>query len=177
MNRISSIARRALALLVLCTTGVAAQDVYRAAPGTWLDDAGQPYRLASLYGSPVVITMAYGACRRICSTSLRMLEQLQAIADTRHVALDFVIVGLDPRSDRPSDWAAYRAEHGINRPNWHFLSGNDTQTRRLATKLGVRYWRYGDHTLHDLRIVLLSGRAEPLRSVEAFDADLQALLP
>lgn len=178
MNRIRRIARQALAaVLVLAASAVAAQDLYRAAPGTWLDESGQAFQLDSLYGAPAVITMAYGACRRICSSSLRMLEQLQAMADARHVTLQFVVVGLDPRSDRPADWAAYRTEHRLDRPNWHFLTGSEAQTRRLAASLRVRYWRYGDHTLHDLRIVLLSDRAAPLRSVEAFDADLQALLP
>jgi protein SCO1/2 len=179
MSRVTCIARQALAalLVLLLAAPVPAHDLYRAAPGTWLDDAGQSYRLESLYGAPAVFTMAYGACRRICSSSLHMLEQLQAMADARGVSLQFVVVGLDPHSDRPSDWAAFRAEHRLNRPNWHFLSGSELQTRRLATQLGVRYWRYGDHTLHDLRIVLLSERAEPLRSVQAFDADLETLLP
>lgn len=178
MSRPDRIARRALALLAgLIASVCAAQDVYRAAPEPWLDDTEHTFRLESLYGTPAVVTMAYGACRRVCSSSLRMMERLQVLADARHLALSFVVVGLDPRSDRPSDWAAFRAEHRLDRPNWHFLSGNDAQTRRLAASLGVRYWRYGDHTLHDLRIVLLSERAAPLRRIEAFDADLEALLP
>jgi protein SCO1 len=167
-------------LMVLVAAGwlglASAQDMYRGG-GHWLDDQGRPYQLESLYGTPTVITMAYGACRRVCSTSLRILEQAQALADSRHLSVNFVVVGLDPQADRPEDWAAFRAEHKLARANWQFLSGDEVSTRQLARRLGVRYWRYGEHTLHDLRIVLLSQQGLALRSVEAFDQDVQTLLP
>jgi cytochrome oxidase Cu insertion factor (SCO1/SenC/PrrC family) len=121
--------------------------------------------------------MAYGACRRVCSTSLRMMEQVQALADARHVRLNFVVVGLDPKADTPADWAAYRADRRLTRSNWRFLSGDEASTRLFARRLGVRYWRYGEHTLHDLRIVLLSDTGQPLRSITSFDDSLEMLLP
>jgi hypothetical protein len=43
--------------------------------------------------------------------------------------------------------------------------------------LGVHYWRYGEHTMHDFRIVLLSPQGQVLRAINAFDEDLAALLP
>jgi protein SCO1 len=153
-----------------------AQDVYRI-DGRWLDDRSHAYALRSLRGTPSVVTMAYGACRRICSTSLRMLERLQALADERHVALNFVVLGLDPIQDRPADWAAYRAERKLQRANWQFLSGDANSVRQTANLLGVHYWRYGEHTLHDFRIVLLSADGRLLRSMDRFDQDLAGLLP
>jgi cytochrome oxidase Cu insertion factor (SCO1/SenC/PrrC family) len=154
----------------------AARDMLQAA-GQWLDDQGQPYHLEALYGAPTVITMAYGACRRVCSTSMRMMEEVQRLADARHLALNFVVIGLDPLADRPEDWAQLRAERHLERPNWHFLTGDEASIRQLARRLGVRYWRYGEHTLHDLRIVLLSAQAQPLKSIDAFDQAAETLLP
>jgi cytochrome oxidase Cu insertion factor (SCO1/SenC/PrrC family) len=169
---------RLLALVVsgLWLSAAAAQDIYRPG-GQWRDDSGHPFKLESLYGTPTVMTMAYGACRRVCSSSLRMMEQVQALADARHIQLNFVVVGLDPEADKPADWAAYRADHRLQRPNWQFLSGDEASTRQLARRLGVRYWRYGEHTLHDLRIVLLSETAQPLRRIDAFDDSIDTLLP
>jgi cytochrome oxidase Cu insertion factor (SCO1/SenC/PrrC family) len=166
----------ALVVFALWLGGAAAQDMYRPA-GRWQDDGGQPFKLESLYGTPTVVTMAYGACRRVCSTSLRIMEQLQARADARHMRLNFVVVGLDPEADKPADWAAYRADHRLTRPNWQLLTGDDASIRQLARRLGVRYWRYGEHTLHDLRIVLLSESAQPLRQIASFDDGLDTLLP
>jgi protein SCO1 len=153
-----------------------AQSLYQT-EGRWLDDQSRSYRLEQLRGTPTVVTMAYGACRRVCSTSLRVLERLQALADERHTPINIVVVGLDPGQDRPSDWAEYRAERKLRRPNWQFLSGDEASTQRLAARLGVRYWRYGEHTMHDFRIVLLSHEGVPLRIMDKFDQELALLLP
>jgi protein SCO1/2 len=165
------------ALVLFAGLGSAcAQDIYRTG-GRWLDDQARVYRLEELRGTPTVVTMAYGACRRVCSTSLRVLERLQALADERHTTVNIVVVGLDPGQDRPADWAEYRAERKLNRPNWQFLSGDEASTRHLASRLGVRYWRYGEHTMHDFRIVLLSAQGLTVRSMDQFDQELALLLP
>jgi cytochrome oxidase Cu insertion factor (SCO1/SenC/PrrC family) len=154
----------------------AAQDVY-AMPLRWQDDHGHAFELASLAGTSAVMTLAYGACRRICSTALRTMEQLQGLADARRVTLDFVVVGLDPAADKPADWAAFRQDRQLNRANWHFLTGDDATVRRLATRLGVNYWRTGEHLMHDFRIVLLGPDGRLLRGIDTFDAPVQSLLP
>jgi cytochrome oxidase Cu insertion factor (SCO1/SenC/PrrC family) len=175
--RIASRARLlALVVSVSWLAVATAQDIYRPA-GQWRDDKGRPFKLETLYGTPTVITMAYGACRRVCSTSLRMMEEVQGLADARGIRLNFVVVGLDPEADKPEDWAAYRADRHLTRPNWQFLSGDEVSTRQLARRLGVRYWRYGEHTLHDLRVVLLSESAQPVRRIASFDDRLDTLLP
>ncbi len=153
-----------------------AQDLYRT-EGRWLDDQSHSFRLEQLRGTPTVVTMAYGACRRVCSTSLRVLEQLQALADERHATINVVVIGLDPSQDRPADWAGYRAARKLNRANWQFLSGDEASTRRIANRLGVRYWRYGEHTMHDFKVVLLSAEGAPVRSIDSFDQELAVLLP
>jgi protein SCO1 len=153
-----------------------AQDVYRT-PDAWLDDQARSFRFAELRGTPTIVTMAYGACRRVCSTSLRVLEQLQAAADERSVALNFVVVGLDSSQDKPADWAQYRLDRRLNRSNWRFLSGDEASTRRLADRLGFHYWRYGEHTMHDFRVLLLAPDGQVVRSLERFDQSVTTLLP
>lgn len=166
----------ALLLGWLWSLGALGQDIFRQ-PGRWLDDQQQPFELSALRGQATVMTMAYGACRRICATSLRAMEQIQKLADDRRLNLNFVVVGLDPTVDRPSDWAQLRAERGLVRGNWRFLSGDEASTRRLARSLGIQYWRYGEHTLHDFRIVLLSPDGRPARQLDAVDQPVAALLP
>jgi cytochrome oxidase Cu insertion factor (SCO1/SenC/PrrC family) len=165
-----------LALPWLASGARAADSFYRAEPG-WIDDGGRPFDLSRLKGGWTVATMAYGACRRICSTSLRLLQQLQALADGQHVPLNFVVMGLDPPQDKPADWAAFRADHRLQRGNWAFLSADAGATHRMADRLGIQYWRYGDHTMHDFRIVLMSPQGEVVRTMVAFDQPLSMLLP
>lgn len=164
--------------LLLCNgVGAAvAQDLYRT-QGRWSDDQAGPFQLESLRGSFTVLTMAYGACRRICSTSVRLMQSVQALADERRLSLNFVVVGLDPDQDKPEDWADFRAGRKLMRSNWNFLSGDAPSTRQLAAMLGVRYWRYGEHTMHDFKVVLLSPEGRLVRSLDAFDQSVLLLLP
>jgi cytochrome oxidase Cu insertion factor (SCO1/SenC/PrrC family) len=133
-----------------CTAGVL--DV----GGVWLDDSGKAVLLSGWLGRYTVLTMSTGACRQICSTTLRRMEELQAVADQRHLRVDFVVIGLDPRNDTPKAWRDYRARRKAVRENWHFVSGDDDHTRRVAGMLGISYWFYDEHLLHDFKIVLIA---------------------
>ena len=164
--------------IVLCAANAtaSAQGVFSGS-GPWLDDANRSFRVESLRGSRTVVSMAYGACRRVCSASLRVLEQLQARADARGETLNFVVIGLDPSQDRPADWAAYRAERKLLRPNWQFLSGDTQSTAHIARRLGVNYWHYGEHVMHDFRIVMVSGQGRIVATMTTPDQALATLLP
>jgi cytochrome oxidase Cu insertion factor (SCO1/SenC/PrrC family) len=148
-----------------------------ALPGRWLDDQGR--ELVSFGGEApptMVVTMAYGSCRRVCSSVLRTMKKLQLEADRRQLALPFVVVGLDPQQDRPADWASFRRDHGLHRANWYFLSGSAQDTQRLAARLDLRYWRYGEHIVHDYRIALVAADGRVLRQLVRPDQDPAMLL-
>ena len=153
-----------------------AQEVYRV-PGPWVDDRARHFEWPTLRGKITVLTMAYGACRQVCSTSLRVMQDLQGLADKRGLAVNFVVVGLDGSQDAPQDWADFRASRKLTRANWHFVTGSPAGTRQLAGALGLRYWRYGEHTVHDFKIVTLSEQGQMLRSIAKFGDDAAALLP
>jgi cytochrome oxidase Cu insertion factor (SCO1/SenC/PrrC family) len=153
-----------------------AQGLY-SMPGPWVDEANRPYALEVLGGTFTIATMAYGSCRKVCSTSTRLVKELHELAVKRRLNVNFVVFGLDPQQDRPSDWAALRSEQGMEFENLHFLTGSEAATQRAARSLGIRYWRYGDHVMHDFRIVLLSPEGRVVSSVEHFDDNLAVLMP
>jgi cytochrome oxidase Cu insertion factor (SCO1/SenC/PrrC family) len=165
----------AIALLG-CVPIAHAQGVY-SVRGPWLDEQSHMFALESLRGSYTVITMAYGACRRVCSSSLKAVRELAALAAERHVELNMLVVGLDPVQDRPSDWAELRADQKLWFHNLEFLSGNESSTRAMAQSIGTKYWRYGEHTMHDFRIVLVSPEGRVVKSMDRFDQSVSALLP
>ncbi len=157
----------ALALACPATSGAGIVDV----PGEWVDDSGASVSLAQWRGRYTVVTMLVGDCTKVCSTTLRRLDELQAIADRRRLAVDFVVFSLDPKSDTPQAWREYRAAHRLARGNWHFLGGSEAATRRVAKLLGVAYWRYDEHVLHDYNIALLGPDGEVRRSLAWTDDD------
>src|SRR5262245_13810799 len=123
--------------------------------GAWVDDSGKSVALSRWEGRYTVLTMSTGACQKVCSTTLRRMEELQAVADRRHLRVEFLVIGLDPKNDTPKAWREYRAHRKLARENWHFLSGDDDRTRSVARMLGISYWFYDEHVLHDFKIVLL----------------------
>lgn len=170
------VARLTSLLFAAAATTAAAQGVY-GVPGPWVDDASTAFALRSLTGTYTVATMAYGACQKVCSTTVRRVEELHGLAEQRHVSLNFVVFGLDPSEDKPSDWAAFRIQRKLAFGNLQFLSGSPRATQQIASALGVHYWRYGDHTMHDFRMVLVSPAGQIVRSIDHFDDDIARLLP
>lgn len=142
----------------------------------FVDDRGVARALAEWQGRAVVMTMAYGACRNVCSSTLRTLEELQAEADRKGVAIEIVVASLDPGEDTPQAWAQYRKSRKLARANWSFLSGNPGDTRRLARFLGLRFWSYDEHLMHDFRIVRLGPDGSIAASLDWDHRDPSSLL-
>ncbi len=156
---------RAIALAVLASWALACAAGVLQIGGRWLDDDGRAVSLADWRGRYSVLTMSVGGCRKICTTTLRRMEELQAIADQRGLQLDFLVVSIDPKSDTPQAWREYRGLRGLNRANWHFLGGSEDDTRRLANALGISYWFYDEHPLHDFKIALVGPDGEIRRTL------------
>jgi protein SCO1/2 len=119
----------------------------------WLDDRGQAFDLRILEGHPVVLTMAYASCHRICRTSIERLQRMQRELDERGRSAEFVIIGYDPENDDPAAWHQYRATRHLTRRNWHFLTGTRAAVEQTARRLGFGFWKYDQHVMHGLRIV------------------------
>jgi len=142
----------------------------------FVDDHGAQRALSEWRGRPLVIAMAYGACRSICSTTLRTLEELQAAADRRGEALAFVVVSIDPAEDTPQAWADYRRGRHLDRANWSFLSGTPAATRVLARFLGVRFWRYDEHVMHDFKLLRLDADGTIAATLDWHHRSIETLL-
>jgi cytochrome oxidase Cu insertion factor (SCO1/SenC/PrrC family) len=171
------LARRSLALVLIATafwSAACAAGVLDAG-GEWRDDAGKRVSLSEWRGRYTVLTMSTGACRKICSTTLRRMEELQAIADRRALRVDFLVIGLDPLSDTPKAWREYRLQRKLGRGNWRFVTGKEEDTRRVASELGISYWFYDEHLLHDFKIVLIEPDGD-IRRALAWSDDRPELL-
>ena len=142
----------------------------------WLDEDGRPALLSQWESRPTVVAMEYSACRFTCSIYWRRLVQVQAEADRLGLALEFVILSIDPEHDTPAAWRAYREARDLHRANWHFLTGSRSMTTRAATLLGVHWWYDEDHLMHDFRIVRLDAHGVPGAAVSNYDESVAPLL-
>jgi protein SCO1/2 len=127
-------------------------------PWTWTEDSGRQVSLSAWRGQLVFLSMAYSSCRNTCAMTFHTLDLLQSRLDRDGRVAQMVVVSYDPKNDTAAAWAAFRRRRHLERPNWHFLSGDPQTTRRLARALGLGdFWSADKHVLHDFRIVLLDG--------------------
>ena len=134
-------------------------------PLKWRDDQGATVSLDQYRGQPVLLTMAYSTCRRTCSYALRRLDELQREAAQAGQALQIVVVSYDTVNDGPKSWSDYRSKHDYVHADWHFLTGSDAATRRLAATLDFPYWTMDDHIVHDFKILLIDPQGKVEREL------------
>lgn len=172
--------RRALAAVLMAAAATAAFaaetfSVYRLTT-PFTDDRGRRVTLQEWSGRPAIVTMEYANCRFVCSIALQRLKDVQAAADRADRRYDFIVLSLDPANDTPEAWTRYRQTRELHRDNWRFLTAAVADTPGLARKLGVRYWLYDGHIMHDFRLLRLNERGEVVKVMDSYDADPDAFV-
>ena len=108
--------------------------------GTWTTHRGDELALADFRGRPTVVVMLYANCATACPILIRDALRLEeSLRDGARDTTQFAMVTIDPARDAPETLAAYVQANDLDAPNWHFLSGSESQTRALAALLGVQY--------------------------------------
>jgi protein SCO1/2 len=159
------LARLAAALAALTWAGSAGAQLYtRFGAVPWADSDGATRTLDDYKGRPLVMTMAYTSCRKTCSSSMLVLRKMQEILARRGRDVSFVVVSYDPSHDSPQQWRRYRDARSLP-ATWHFLSGTQADTHRLAEFLDLKYWVYDEHVMHDFRIVLFDADGNRKRDI------------
>nr|ACX33898.1 putative electron transport protein SCO1/SenC [uncultured prokaryote AT3] len=152
-----------------------ADNVYRLNQ-TLTDDRGQATKLSDWRGKPAVIAMEYSNCTFVCSITLRMLKDIRAAADRQQKNIDILVISLDPKNDTPESWTHYRNSRELEKDRWHFLTSHPDEMPKIAAALGVKYWYYHEHIVHDLRVLRVDENGEVVKIISTFDADLDAFL-
>jgi protein SCO1 len=110
------------------------------------DEQGKAVKLGDYFhGKPVVLVLAYIRCPKLCSVVLKgVVEGLRGVPFDAGKDFEVVVVSFDPREGPELAAAAkdsYAESYG--RPGcergWHFLTGQEADTRRLADAVGFRY--------------------------------------
>ncbi len=110
------------------------------------DETGRSVKLGDYCnGKPVILTLVYYRCPRLCSLVLNYLTESMRKLDYRIGAeFDVVTVSFDPRETPELARAKKEAyldaygHPGADR-GWHFLTGEDASIKRLAEAVGFRY--------------------------------------
>ena len=145
---------------------------------TWSDEYGSSLKLSSFREKPVVLSMIYTDCRKICAVlTIDKLKEFQKLLDQRQLKAEFVIATFDPENDTSEKLLSYKKRMSLLRSNWHLIRNTEPVTRSFAAKLGLEnYWRMDDHIIHNFRIVYLDVGQKHKRFLDADHTDIERLL-
>jgi len=155
-------------LLVLLTSssGMAASSEEKASlydlPISFSTDGGKLVQLENWKNRPLVVTMTFTSCQFACPRMVESLKKLQKLFDEKKRAADFLIISLDPEHDTAPTLSKYRRDKKIDFKNWTFLTGSETDTRKIAMVLGIRFNKNPESgsISHDNKILLINGKGE-----------------
>ncbi len=107
----------------------------------FLNQDGAPVRLADYRGKPLVVNLVYTSCGDVCPMVVETLSRAIGVAQQAlgRDSFTVVTVGFDAARDTPARMKAFAASHGVDLPNWRFLSTDKETARRLARDLGFIY--------------------------------------
>lgn len=128
------------------------------------NEAGETVQLRDYFGKrPVVLSLVYYECPMLCGQVMNgLVRSLRALKYDIGDEYSVLTVSFDPREGPELARQAKETAVGIySRPGaedgWHFLTGDETQVRRLADAVGFRY-RWDEPTqqyVHGAGIMLL----------------------
>ena len=129
------------------------------------DEQGKTVKLGDYFGSkPVILVLAYYRCPRLCSLVLNgLVEGLRQIDYEIGKEFTVVTVSIDPREGpelAAAKKASYVQQYGRAgaQSGWHFLTGEEAASKRLADAVGYRYVYdpARDQFGHDSAIMMLT---------------------
>lgn len=114
---------------------------------TFKDEKGTPRRLGEYFqnGRPVLLALVYFECPNLCTFVLNgLVDGLKGLQWTPGREFEVVAVSIDPKEDAKlaeEKKAAYLQAYGRegSASGWHFLTGDDSQIKKLAAQVGFGY--------------------------------------
>jgi protein SCO1/2 len=181
--RFDSVLLATLALLAATTIWAGPARVLEASPPKALPDFeltnqdGQPFRLSTLRGSPVLLFFGFANCPDVCPLTLGQLQMIAKSPDKAVRQARVVMVSVDGDRDKPADLKRYL---GSVSPDFVGLTGDPRKVRDIAAQFSAVFFkgaptdRSGKYLVEHTSQVYLLDRQGRLRST-FFNATVDAM--
>jgi len=87
---------------------------------------------SDLNGKLIVADFFFTHCPTICPPMTSNMKRLQIMTSDLIDHIQFLSFSIDPYRDSPTRLREYISEHGIKATNWHFFTGDESETHDLA---------------------------------------------
>jgi protein SCO1/2 len=107
----------------------------------FVDQHGQPLRLAELRGRPLVVSLVFTNCYVVCSGATLNLREAVRVARQALGERSFTVLtlGFDSANDTPPRMLAFGRDRGIADPEWRFASADAATVRRFTDEIGFTW--------------------------------------
>jgi protein SCO1/2 len=132
-----------------------------------IDQRGQAFRMSSLRGKPVVLSLVYTSCFQVCSGLTVHLRDVTKVAQNALGADTFSIltIGFDSPNDTPERMRQYARARGADMPGWYFASTDVATIERLARDVGFTYQRSPKGFDHITQTTVIDGAGRVMLQV------------
>ena len=115
------------------------------------DQSSRPFQFNQLKGIVVVVAFIYTTCPDVCPLITAALRQVQSGLGVQERKKVFLLaITTDPEIDSPKILTDYAKRHSADLANWAFLTGNETELKKVWKNFGVGVHRKArglvDHT-------------------------------
>ncbi len=144
---------------------------------TLVDREGRPVRLSQYRGKPLLVSFIYTACFQVCPLTTRSLQK--AVDAGRSVfgtsQFNVVSIGFNQPGDTPQSLKSFARQHGIDAPNWEFLSPHASIVAPLTSDFGFSYLATPAGFDHLLQVTLIDAEGRIYRQIYGEELGVDAI--
>ncbi len=134
-----------------------------------VDQDGRTFSLASLHGSPLIVTFVAAHCTDACPLVNAQFEQAAQVLGERHVRARLLTITLDPEHDSIRDMQHVARAFSARASTWIVAAGTSAHVHAIMRAFGVIALRgkYGFADEHSTYVYLLDRDGRLRRTVLA----------
>ncbi len=140
------------------------------------DASGKGIKLHDLHGKPLVLSLIYTSCYKICPMTTRHLSSVVEKARKTLGKDNFsvAVLGFDSQFDNPQAMRYFARKQGIEDANWYLLSADDKTIAALSKELGFLFFTSPNGFDHVVQATVIDSEGVIYRQVygEVFDTPL-----
>ncbi|MDH5485419.1 MAG: SCO family protein [Gammaproteobacteria bacterium] len=140
------------------------------------NENGISVSMAELRGKPLIISMVYTSCYKICPMTIRHLAKV--VNKARDVmgadSFSVAIIGFDTQYDNPQAMKHFAKQQGIENDNWQILSADPDTITQLSKELGFAFYTSPNGFDHVVQATVVDAQGKVYQQVygEVFDTQL-----
>ena len=158
------------------TKGLGTESLYLM-EGSWIDENGRQFELASLKGKVQIVSMIFSHCEYACPRLVADLQNIEEqIPEDKKDQVNFLLVSFDVERDTPQRLKEFKVMEELGE-NYTLLHGEESDVRMLSVLLDIKYEKQSDGNFAHSNIIAVLDQEGVMRAqVEGLGADPRSAL-